>query len=44
MSDLGSHYNDLPFWALNLDAPTKIEAKGPPPYPEIAPATMSATY
>ena len=44
MSDLGSHYNDLPFWALNLDAPLKIEADGPPPHPEIAPATMSATY
>jgi predicted dehydrogenase len=44
MSDLGSHYNDLPFWALNLDAPLTIEAAGPPPHPEIAPATMSATY
>ena len=44
MSDLGSHYNDLPFWALKLHAPLSIEAKGPPPHPEIAPATMSATY
>jgi predicted dehydrogenase len=44
MSDLGSHYNDLPFWALNLDAPLTIEADGPPPHPEIAPATMNATY
>ena len=44
MSDLGSHWNDLPFWALNLDAPLTIEASGPPPHPEIAPATMSATY
>ena len=44
MSDLGSHWNDLPFWALSLDAPLTIEAKGPPPHPEIAPATMSATY
>ena len=44
MSDLGSHYNDLPFWALNLDAPQTIEGDGPPPHPEIAPATMSATY
>ena len=44
MSDLGSHYNDLPFWALNLDAPTSIEALGPPPHPEIAPASMSAKY
>ncbi len=44
MSDLGSHWNDLPFWALNLDAPTSIEADGPPPHPEIAPASMSAKY
>jgi len=44
MSDLGSHWNDLPFWALKLDAPLTIEADGPPPHPEIAPATMSATY
>jgi predicted dehydrogenase len=44
MSDLGSHWNDLPFWALKLDAPLTISAKGPPPHPEIAPASMSATY
>ena len=44
MSDLGSHWNDLPFWALKLDAPTTIESFGPPPHPEIAPASMSAVY
>jgi len=44
MSDLGSHWNDLPFWALKLKAPLSIEASGPPPHAEIAPATMSATY
>ncbi len=44
MSDLGSHWNDLPFWALKLDAPKTIEASGPPPHPEIAPASMSARY
>src|SRR5262249_36066800 len=44
MSDLGSHYNDLPFWALNLDAPARVEAFGPPPHPEIAPASMRARY
>ncbi len=44
MSDLGSHWIDLPFWALQLDAPTVVEASGPPPHPEIAPATMSATF
>ncbi len=44
MSDLGSHYNDLPFWALKLNDPLTIEASGPPPHPEIAPASMQATY
>ncbi len=44
MSDLGSHWNDLPFWALKLQAPLTIEASGPPPHPELAPASMQATY
>lgn len=44
MSDLGSHWIDLPFWALNLDAPLSIESIGPPPHPEIAPASMKAKY
>ncbi len=44
MSDLGSHWNDLPFWALNLESPLTIEAFGPPPHPELAPASMSAKY
>ena len=44
MSDLGSHWIDLPFWALKLDAPKSIEAFGPPPHPEIAPASMKAVY
>jgi len=44
MSDLGSHWNDLPFWALKLDAPQTIEAFGPPANAEIAPASMSALY
>ncbi len=44
MSDLGSHWNDLPFWALNLDAPKSVVAEGPEPHPEIAPASMRAVY
>jgi predicted dehydrogenase len=44
MSDLGSHWNDLPFWALKLRAPQTIEAFGPPPHPELAPASMTAVY
>jgi len=44
MSDLGSHWIDLPFWALDLDAPKTVEAFGPPPHPELAPASMHVTY
>lgn len=44
MSDLGSHWNDLPFWALQLKAPLTVEAGGPPPHAEIAPASMWARY
>jgi predicted dehydrogenase len=44
MSDLGSHWNDLPFWALKLQAPLSVEASGPKAHPEIAPASMQATY
>lgn len=44
MSDLGSHWIDLAFWALKLDAPKSIESSGPPPHPEIAPASMTAKY
>ncbi len=44
MSDLGAHWLDLPFWALKLDSPLAIEAAGPEPHPEIAPASMQATF
>ena len=44
MSDLGSHFNDLPFWALKLDHPRMVEAFGPPPHKELAPASMTALY
>lgn len=44
MSDLGSHWNDLPYWALQLDAPRTVESFGPEPHPEIAPASMTAVY
>jgi len=44
MSDLGSHWIDLPWWALKLDHPLTIEAEGPAPHPEIAPASMHGVY
>jgi predicted dehydrogenase len=44
MSDLGSHWIDLPFWALKLEAPLTIEGKGPKPHEAMAPASMQAIY
>ena len=45
MSDLGSHRNDLPWWALKLDVPLTIEPlSGPKPHHDIAPASMSVKY
>lgn len=44
MSDLGSHWIDLPFWALDLDFPDTVEASGAPAHPELAPASMQVTY
>lgn len=46
MSDLGSHWNDLPWWALKLDAPLTVESTSPngPAHPEIAPASLTAVY
>ena len=44
MSDLGSHWVDLPFWALGLQTPSTISATGPESHAELAPASMTATY
>ncbi len=45
MSDLGSHRNDLAFYALDLRAPLTVEAVSDgPAHPELAPATMTVTY
>jgi predicted dehydrogenase len=40
LPDLGSHWNDLPFWALGLRRPLTIEAEGPPVHPETAPSWL----
>jgi predicted dehydrogenase len=44
LPDLGSHWNDLPFWALGLKHPATIEAEGPPVSPETAPAWLIVRY
>jgi predicted dehydrogenase len=45
MSDLGSHRNDLAFYALDLGAPLTVEADADrPAHPDLAPASMQVTY
>ncbi|HLF93075.1 MAG TPA: Gfo/Idh/MocA family oxidoreductase [Planctomycetota bacterium] len=45
MSDLGSHMNDLPFWALKLKAPRTIEGFGEgAAHADLAPANFHAAY
>jgi len=37
LGDMACHFQDLPFWALELRHPTTVEAQGPPVHPETAP-------
>jgi len=40
----GVHILDVPFWALNLRAPTTIESEGPPVHAETSPTRMTVRY
>ena len=44
MADMACHHMDLPTWALNLHAPTTIEAEGPALDPENAPPWLIVHY
>jgi predicted dehydrogenase len=44
LGDFGCHYMDLAHWALDLRAPTAVEASGPPVDAVSAPAWCIATY
>ncbi len=44
LGDMGCHYLDLPFWALNLQLPTTIETEGPPVDAEVTPVWLIAKY
>lgn len=44
LGDMGCHYMDLPFWALNLRHPTRCEAEGPPVHPETCPVGLVVRY
>ena len=43
-ADMACHFVDLAFWALDLDAPTSLQADGPEPHPEGAPAGLRCEY
>ncbi len=44
LGDMGCHYMDLPFWALELGLPTTIESEGPAVDAEITPLWLTARY
>ncbi|NOY30351.1 MAG: Gfo/Idh/MocA family oxidoreductase, partial [Planctomycetes bacterium] len=44
LGDMGSHYMDLPFWALGLRHPTRCEAEGPEVHPEGCPPGLIVRY
>ncbi len=46
LADLGCHYTDLPFWALDLKAPTKVKAVGRKTYDgdNTTPDVMQVDY
>ena len=44
LSDMACHHMDLPFWALGLTAPTKIEVEGPPVHEKRAPQWLVVKY
>ena len=44
LSDMGCHFIDLVFWALDLRYPTACRAEGPPPHPQTAPSGVKVVW
>ncbi len=44
LGDMGCHYMDLAFWALDLRHPLSAVAEGPAVHPETAPLGMKVTW
>lgn len=40
----GCHILDIPYWALGLKYPTKVEASGPPVHPQTTPKQMATRF
>ncbi len=44
LGDMGCHYMDLPFWALDLRYPISCKAEGPEVHPETCPLGLTVNY
>ena len=44
LGDMGCHFMDLPFWALDLKTPVRCKAEGPPLHPETCPTGLVVHY
>jgi len=44
LGDMGCHYMDLPFWALDLRHPSECWAEGPPVHEETCPLGLTVHY
>ncbi len=44
LADMGCHFIDLAFWALNLDLPTRVAAEGTPVSPYTAATELTAHW
>jgi predicted dehydrogenase len=44
IADMGCHFMDVAFWALELRHPITIEAEGPPVHPETCPLNLIVRY
>lgn len=44
LGDMGCHYMDLPFWALDLKHPTRVSAEGPPVDSQGTPPWLTVHY
>ena len=40
----GCHILDIPYWALGLKYPAKVDASGPPVHPQTTPKSMAARF
>ncbi len=40
----GCHILDIPYWALGLKYPTKVDASGPAPHPQTTPTQMATRF